>query len=149
MLLEAQSKTEVQGLSSTSFQIKATSKAFQILTANLYSYKERSVVRELCANALDSHVQAGKADIPFKVTLPSKLDPNLTVEDFGIGLSKEEAIKLFSTIFESTKDQSNDQVGAFGLGSKSPFPLGPTPRSRFPPFATIFTSSCTNSFDDL
>lgn len=123
MLLEAQSKTEVQGLSSTSFQIKATSKAFQILTANLYSYKERSVVRELCANALDSHVQAGKADIPFKVTLPSKLDPNLIVEDFGIGLSKEEAVKLFSTIFESTKDQSNDQVGAFGLGSKSPFAI--------------------------
>lgn len=115
--------TTTQGIESQSFIIKGTSKAFRVLTQNLYSNKEQSVVREICANAYDSHVMAGKADVPFKVTLPTEWDPNFTVEDSGVGLSLDEAIRLFSTVFESTKEETNEQVGAFGLGSKSPFAI--------------------------
>lgn len=115
--------TTTQGIESQSFTIKGTSKAFRVLTQNLYSNKEQSVVREICANAYDSHVMAGKAGVPFKVTLPTDWDPNFTVEDYGVGLSLDEAIKLFSTVFESTKEETNEQVGAFGLGSKSPFAI--------------------------
>jgi len=40
---------------------------------------------------------------------------------------------LYTTLFNSTKDQSNDQIGAFGLGSKSPFAVSDsfTVESRF------------------
>lgn len=115
--------TTTQGIESQSFTIKGTSKAFRVLTQNLYSNKEQSVVREICANAYDSHVMAGKAGVPFKVTLPTDWDPNFTVEDYGVGLSLDEAVRLFSTVFESTKEDTNEQVGAFGLGSKSPFAI--------------------------
>jgi len=43
-----------------SFQIKATGKAFKILSDGLYSDKPLAVVRELSCNAWDSHVAAGK-----------------------------------------------------------------------------------------
>jgi len=49
------------------------------------------------------------------------LDPRFIVRDFGKGLCEEDVVTLFTTYFESTKDQRFDQIGAFGLGSKSPF----------------------------
>lgn len=103
------------------FSIKASGKAFKILSDGLYSNKIGAVIRELSCNAYDSHVQAGKKDIPFEVHLPTSLEPWFAVKDFGTGLSHEDVIHLYSTYFESTKNQSNDFVGAFGLGSKSPF----------------------------
>jgi len=105
------------------FTIKANGKAFQVLIAGLYSEKHDSVVREICSNAWDAHVAAGCPTKPFDITLPNALVPNLVVRDYGTGLSKATARHLFSTIFESTKDQSNDAIGAFGLGSKSPFAI--------------------------
>lgn len=104
-----------------SFSIKASAKAFKLLSSNLYSDKPLAIVREIGCNALDSHFMAGKADVPFKVVLPSEMHPFFEVIDYGTGLSDDQVMNVFTTFFESTKTDSNDQVGAFGLGSKSPF----------------------------
>lgn len=115
-------EVETGGIASvTSFSIQATGKAFKILSDGMYSDKPAAVIRELSCNALDSHVAAGSADTPFEVHLPSEIEPWFSVKDFGTGLSDADVLKLYTTYFQSTKTQSNDFIGALGLGSKSPF----------------------------
>jgi len=105
---------------SKEFTIKTTAKAFKILSSGLYSDKIKAIIRELSCNAWDSHKSARNKN-PFFVHLPGSLEPWFSVRDFGIGLSEEDVMNLYSTYFESTKTNSNDQIGALGLGSKSPF----------------------------
>lgn len=101
------------------FRIKASAKAFSILSDKLYANKEEAIIRESATNARDSHVAAGKADVPFDVQLPNHLDPVFRIRDYGVGMSPETVKTVFTTLFESTKEDSNDFTGALGLGSKS------------------------------
>ena len=103
------------------YSIDATAKAFAILSDGLYSNKILAVVRELSTNAYDSHVAAGCAEKPFDVHLPTALDNEFSIRDYGTGLSKEDCMSLYTTYFRSDKTDSNDAVGCLGLGSKSPF----------------------------
>ncbi|CAB4126029.1 hypothetical protein UFOVP181_209 [uncultured Caudovirales phage] len=103
------------------FKIKASAKAFNILSSGLYANKIRAIIRELSCNAVDSHVAAGKADTPFDIHLPNQMEPWFSIRDYGTGLSHEQIVSIYTTYFESTKTDSNDFIGALGLGSKSPF----------------------------
>ena len=114
---------ETSGFGSKSqFTIAASPQAFDILTSNIYENKIRAVVREISCNAYDAHVAAGVTK-PFEVHLPTAFEPWFSVRDFGRGLSPEELAEVYTTFFRSTKSDSNEYVGAFGLGSKSPFCL--------------------------
>jgi len=104
-----------------SFNIKATGKAFKILSDGLYSDKITAIIRELSCNAYDAHVQAGKSNVPFLVQLPNQFEPVFRVKDTGTGLCHNDVMNLYTTYFESTKNDSNDFIGCLGLGSKSPF----------------------------
>lgn len=118
-------EVEVNTTSSTEFKIsnsgKAKAKAFKVLISGLYANKIQSVTREIWSNALDSHVMAGTAHIPFDISFPNMFEPNFRVRDYGIGLTHDEVIGLYTTLFESTKEDTDSQTGKFGLGSKSPF----------------------------
>ena len=103
------------------FKIKASAKAFSILSSGLYANKIRAIIRELSCNAVDSHAAAGKSDTPFDVHLPNTLEPWFSIRDYGTGLSHEQVTQIYTTYFESTKTNSNEFIGALGLGSKSPF----------------------------
>lgn len=103
------------------FKIKASAASFQILSSGLYSNKIRAICRELFCNAFDSHKEAGTADTPFEVTLPTYLEPTFIIKDFGTGLSHEQVMTIYTTYFHSTKNDSNEYIGQLGLGSKSPF----------------------------
>ena len=103
------------------FRIRNSAKAFNILSSGLYANKIRAIIRELSCNAVDSHVAAGKADTPFDVHLPSQLEPWFAIRDYGTGLTHEQVTSIYTTYFESTKTDSNQFIGALGLGSKSPF----------------------------
>lgn len=103
------------------FRIRNSAKAFKILSDGLYSNKIRAIIRELSCNAVDSHVGAGKADVPFEVHLPTQFEPWFAVRDFGLGLDGNQVVNIYTTYFESTKTDSNEFIGALGLGSKSPF----------------------------
>ena len=103
------------------FKIKASAKAFSILSSGLYANKIRAIIRELSCNAVDSHAAAGKQDTPFDVHLPNTLEPHFSIRDYGTGLSAEQVTQIYTTYFESTKTASNEFIGALGLGSKSPF----------------------------
>jgi hypothetical protein len=103
------------------FRIRNSAKAFGILSSGLYANKIRAIIRELGCNAKDSHVAAGRGDLPFDVHLPTGLGPYFAIRDYGTGLTHEQVINIYTTYFESTKTDSNDFIGALGLGSKSPF----------------------------
>lgn len=105
---------------SRSFGIEASHKAFKILSDSLYKDKISAVIRELSTNALDAHVEAGN-DAPFEVHLPTVLEPHFSVTDYGVGMDQEQVATLYTTYFSSSKTDSNDAIGALGLGSKSPF----------------------------
>lgn len=103
------------------FTIQATAKAFKILSDGLYSDKVTAVIRELSCNAHDAHVAVGKVETPFEIHLPNSFEPYFRVSDFGPGLSEEDIYGLYTSYFQSTKTDSNDYIGALGLGSKSPY----------------------------
>ena len=103
------------------FRIKNSAIAFEILSSGLYSNKYRAILRELGCNAYDSHVEAGYPEKPFTVHIPTRMNPEFSIRDYGTGLSHDQIMNLYTTYFESTKSNSNDFVGCMGLGSKSPF----------------------------
>jgi len=88
-----------------------------LLSDKLYSNKVEAIIRELACNAQDSHVEAGILT-PIDVHLPTALEPFFYVEDFGVGLTHDEVMTLYTTYGASTKRGTNTQVGQFGLGSK-------------------------------
>lgn len=102
------------------YTIQASGKAFKVLSSSLYNHKILAVVREISCNARDAHAMVGKLDQPFLVKLPSSEDLHLTIRDYGPGLSPEDVMGMYTTYFGSTKTGDNDQIGGFGLGSKSP-----------------------------
>ena len=103
------------------FKIRTSAHAFKILSSGLYSDKITAVLREIGCNAHDAHIAMGIAHRPFDVKLPNQLDNQFYIRDHGTGLSHEDVLNLYTTYFASTKQESNDFTGAFGLGSKSPF----------------------------
>ena len=103
------------------FSIEASAKAFFILSDGLYSNKVKAVIRELSTNAYDSHIEAGVADKPFDVHIPTRLEPTFYVRDYGTSMSHEDCMQLYTTYFRSTRNNSNEAVGCLGLGSKAPF----------------------------
>lgn len=122
MQLHTQARNEVVSnvAQRQDFTIKASAKAFAILSDNLYRNKIAAPIRELSCNALDAHVMAGNSD-PFVVHLPTQLEPYFSVEDKGTGMTPDQITDLYTSYFSSSKADRNDQIGALGLGSKSPF----------------------------
>lgn len=111
-----------RGLTETkAFNIRTNAHAFKLLSSGLYSDKIAAVLREIGCNAFDAHTEAGTPDRPIVVKLPNRIDNQFYIRDYGPGLSHEDVMNLYTTYFASTKQNSNDYTGAFGLGSKSPF----------------------------
>ena len=106
---------------SKSFTIEASAKAFVILSDKLYRNKPRAIVREIATNCLDAHVLNKNQGTPFNIKAPNKMDPRLIMRDFGPGLDQDAIENMLTTYFASTKTNSNDFIGALGLGFKSPF----------------------------
>lgn len=107
----------------TDFKIKASAQAFHILSSNLYSDPVLAVIRELICNAWDAHIRADKQDVPIRVHLPTAMDSEFRVKDEGTGISDHGMNNLFTTMFDSDKNESDEEIGGLGLGSKSPYAL--------------------------
>lgn len=91
-------------------------KIISMLTHNLYSNPLKSFIRETVSNAIDSTKEAGN-DNPVVVSLSTINDgTRITVRDFGTGLSPERFDQVFRFLGGSTKENSNDYIGCFGIG---------------------------------
>lgn len=104
-----------------SFKIETNAAAFEILSKNLYQNIPRAIIRELCTNAIDANKQLNQPLNNFEVTLPDYSTNIFSIEDFGVGMSYDDVMNVYTSFFSSTKSNSNEQTGMFGLGSKTPF----------------------------
>lgn len=116
----SQSEINIEG-ETAQFRIASNAKAFRILIDGIYADKIGSIVRELLSNAWDAHVRSGNSEQQFEVRLPNPLNPTFSIRDFGCSMTHEFVMTSYSTLFESSKSESNTEVGAFGLGAKAFF----------------------------
>lgn len=112
---------QIAAAESSQFTVTNNAKIFRILIDGLYADKVQSITREIWSNALDAHTQAGCADVPFSVSFPNSFDPTFRVRDYGVSLSHDQVMHMYTDLGYSTKEDSNDAIGKFGIGSKSPF----------------------------
>lgn len=99
----------------TRVSFEANGVAFYATISGIAKDKIGYPVRELSTNAWD----ASRGN--FEVQLPTNLNPIFRVRDYGAGMSPDAMKNVYARIFASTKRKSNDEVGGWGLGSKSPF----------------------------
>lgn len=123
MILETTKNTNLikgNSLETKTVSIETSPAAVKIMTENLYSDVPLAVVRELCTNAIDANRKAGKPENDFIIHFPTKVEPYFSVEDHGIGMTKDEVLYVYTTFFKSTNSNNNDNTGMYGLGSKAP-----------------------------
>jgi len=100
--------------------IKTSAKLFNFLSGQIYSNKFTAIWRELVANGIDAQ-RITKSMRPPIVTVPSMLEPHAKVRDFGTGMGHDFMMNQFMAFADaSTKDDSNEFIGGFGIGSKAP-----------------------------
>ena len=119
-LTAVDSSPELAGKEMT-FSISTNREMFQTLSANLYSDRQRAVIREYSTNAADAHKLNGNEAMAFDVQLPSILDPNFVVRDYGPGIAPENIASVYIVYGASDKRDSNEFNGMLGLGCKSAF----------------------------
>jgi len=108
--------TDIQSMD---FGIGDVSTIIDILRNRLYSNPIRTLTQEYLCNGRDSHREAGRENVPIKVTLPTKLESTLKIRDYGVGLSPDRVKDVFVNYGSSTKRKDNVQTGGFGIGAKS------------------------------
>lgn len=101
-----------------SFGVSSSAEFIQVLSSTLYSNQILAVVRETICNAWDAHIEAGITDRPIEITLENN---QFIVRDFGGGIAHKDIGPIYAVYGASTKKNSKDSTGGFGLGCKSPF----------------------------
>lgn len=91
----------------------------QLVTKDLYKYPIQSVCREIISNCYDANKEAGYSEEENKILIKIS-DKSISFIDKGLGMSPDFIDKVYSSYFTSTKKTSNEFIGGFGLGSKSP-----------------------------
>lgn len=107
---------------STKMEIDADSHIFLMrMLSKFYSDGIGSLIRETASNALDSHRECGVNE-PIIVSFKKNKDGNyeFSVQDFGCGLDDMDVENIIKKYGKSTKRLKENQLGAFGLGFKSP-----------------------------
>lgn len=90
----------------------------QSVLIDLYNDPILACIREYSTNAFDAHVMADQTR-PVEVSLPTDFKPEFVVEDFGIGMSRDDIVNTYTKYGASSKRNSNKVTGMLGLGSKS------------------------------
>lgn len=107
----------------SSMRMNLTAQSYSLILENLYKDPLGAVLRELTTNAVEAHQMAGTTHKKVSIQLPTMLDTDLVIRDFGTGLNSAEIDKYLNCLFSSSKGEDNDSMGGFGLGSKSPLAL--------------------------
>lgn len=102
---------------SHSFKIGNAGKIIGILRGKLYEHKIRTLVQEYISNARDA-MRESKSNKRIVITVPNSANPVFKVRDF-FGITPERMEDVFINYGSSTKEETNEQAGGFGIGSKS------------------------------
>ena len=85
-----------------------------------YSNSLRSGIAETIANGIDSHVAKG-VTAPVRLSTPDDLNPNVVIADCGVGMSLQTIEDVYTNFLASSKRDSDDFTGHYGIGAKSLF----------------------------
>ena len=126
MLLATEKRTEKStGLKGDIEYSFATGPHMMMIMSDIYANPDIAVVREYLTNMYDAHIalhrKTGDWGPKPTLNLPTTLNPTLVFQDRGIGMSQADVTNIFVKYGESTKSDSNDEVGGFGLGAKVGF----------------------------
>lgn len=89
------------------------------MLSKLYNDPMNAAIREYVSNAYDANVEAGSTK-PVELTLPcTENNGLLMVKDYGRGLDYMGIVSVFANFGTSTKRDSDNLIGGFGIGSKS------------------------------
>jgi len=103
---------------SQEFGIGNASVVIEILRNRLYKNPIRVLTQEYISNGRDANREVN-SKTPMEITIPNKLNPVFKVRDFGPGLDPKRIREVFVMYGNSTKRDTNDQTGGFGIGAKS------------------------------
>lgn len=112
-------KTALEKLTST-YDVKLDASASQLIMdvlAKLYDNLVEAAIREYVSNAYDANVEASSTE-PVHLHVPTEDEPYLEVSDTGNGLDYLGIVSVFANFGTSTKRDSNEFIGGFGIGSK-------------------------------
>lgn len=121
MKVDSTAAVTSSGMRSETFAMKASAKGFKIISQTIYSEPILAIVRELTANAWDAQQMNGNTSKDIEIHVPTFEEPYFSIRDYGVGMSDETIFTTYRTVFDSTKENSPNQIGAMGLGSKTPF----------------------------
>jgi hypothetical protein len=106
---------ESSQVSNMDMDLEGMKQACQIFRDNIYTDKILAVVREWVSNAVDEHL---KHQIKQPVQTGIKED-RFFVRDFAKGLDDNGIRNVFGKYFRSTKSNSDQPIGGFGVGAKA------------------------------
>ena len=104
---------------------KSSANLVMDMLAKLYSEPHKAAIREYVSNAYDANVEAS-ATKPVEVHLPEQDEEWLSVRDYGNGLDYLSIVSVFANFGTSTKRDSDNLIGGFGIGSKSGLAISDT-----------------------
>jgi len=102
-------------ISSMDMDLEGMKQACQIFRDNIYTDKILAVVREWTCNAVDEHIKHN-IDKPVRIGI---VDSKFFVRDFAMGLDDNGIRNIFGKYFRSTKSNSDQPIGGFGVGAKA------------------------------
>ena len=122
VLSDNRAQTTTDGIKKMRLSEDAQSMVFQLFTKNVYSNPIGTVVREITSNCFDSHEEAGvKTPVVIKRSYDETSETHyISFIDYGVGMSPDRVENIYGVYFESTKRQTDDQIGGFGIGGKTP-----------------------------
>jgi hypothetical protein len=96
----------------------------EILRSKMYRNPIGSIAREISSNSRDANREAENL-APITISIIdsplSASDKAIAFKDEGVGISQQRMADVFVNYGASTKRNSNELTGGFGLGAKTPF----------------------------
>lgn len=96
----------------------------EILRSKLYSNPIGAICREVASNSRDANREA-ENNVPIEISINNSVlsmsDMTISFKDFGHGISPKRMAGVFVNYGSSTKRESDEFTGGFGLGAKTPF----------------------------
>lgn len=115
------------GIEEKEFSIDTNSDMIiKLLRDKMYQNKIGAVCREVISNSRDANRENNKKHVPVKVELIHNKsyisdEYSISFSDEGIGINPERMDNIFLKYGSSTKRDTNDYTGGFGIGAKTPF----------------------------
>jgi len=126
-----------------------TGLALKMVSKNMYSNPIGSFIREITSNAVDSNIDADSDGNVIVHFYKEKDFAYIEFKDTGTGMSPELFNNIYMQWFSSTRRGSNQGIGGWGLGSKSPLSYQPnfeiTTRSEGMEYHYIYSEGVGNN----